>query len=77
MYVYDVPPMVLARLDYASDDDPIFNTYHSEHQMLRYIFKLANKDLSLVHSMLTDQVQSRPPRTCPGLPWPPMAWKGF
>lgn len=28
VYVYDVPPMVLARLDYASDDDPIFNTYH-------------------------------------------------
>ena len=31
---------------------PMFNTYHSEHQMLRYIFKLANKDLSLVHCMI-------------------------
>ena len=31
---------------------PMFNTYHSEHQMLRYIFKLANKDISLVHCMI-------------------------
>jgi len=31
---------------------PMFNTYHSEHQMLRYIFKLASRDLSLVHSMI-------------------------
>ena len=31
---------------------PLFNTHHSEHQMLRYIFKLANKDISLVHCMI-------------------------
>jgi len=31
---------------------PIFNTHHSEHQMLRYIFKLAQKDISLVHCMI-------------------------
>lgn len=31
---------------------PIFNTHRSEHQMLRYIFKLANKDISLVHCMM-------------------------
>jgi len=31
---------------------PVFNTYHSEHEMLRYIFKLMNRDLSLTHSMI-------------------------
>ncbi|MFM7429988.1 MAG: aminomethyl-transferring glycine dehydrogenase, partial [Flammeovirgaceae bacterium] len=32
---------------------PVFNTYHSEHEMLRYIKKLENKDLSMVHSMIS------------------------
>ena len=31
---------------------PIFTSMHSEHQLLRYIKKLENKDLSLVHSMI-------------------------
>jgi glycine dehydrogenase len=31
---------------------PVFNSYHSEHEMLRYIKKLESKDLSLVHSMI-------------------------
>ncbi|MBX3315881.1 MAG: aminomethyl-transferring glycine dehydrogenase [Phycisphaeraceae bacterium] len=31
---------------------PIFNAYHSEHEMLRYIFKLQGRDLSLAHSMI-------------------------
>lgn len=31
---------------------PIFNIYHSEHEMLRYLKRLENKDLSLVHSMI-------------------------
>lgn len=31
---------------------PVFNVHHSEHEMLRYIKKLENKDLSLVHSMI-------------------------
>ena len=31
---------------------PTFNSYHSEHQLMRYITKLQNRDLSLVHSMI-------------------------
>ncbi|SDM11319.1 glycine dehydrogenase [Catalinimonas alkaloidigena] len=32
---------------------PVFNTHHSEHEMLRYLKSLENKDLSLVHSMIS------------------------
>ena len=31
----------------------VFNRYHGEHEMLRYINRLVSKDLSLVHSMIT------------------------
>lgn len=30
----------------------VFNRYHSEHEMLRYLYRLQAKDLSLVHSMI-------------------------
>ena len=32
---------------------PVFNSHHSEHEMLRYIKRLENKDLSMVHSMIS------------------------
>ncbi len=34
-------------------EHPIFNMYHSEHEMLRYLKRLENKDISLTHSMIS------------------------
>lgn len=31
---------------------PVFSRFHGEHEMLRYLKRLENKDLSLVHSMI-------------------------
>ncbi|KAH6761310.1 glycine decarboxylase P-protein 2 [Perilla frutescens var. hirtella] len=31
---------------------PIFNSFHTEHELLRYIHRLQSKDLSLCHSMI-------------------------
>jgi len=32
---------------------PVFNTHHTEHEILRYLRSLEEKDLSLVHSMIS------------------------
>jgi glycine dehydrogenase len=45
-------PMSLIRKS-AFLKHPVFNTHHSEHEMLRYIKRLENKDLSMVHSMIS------------------------
>ena len=38
--------------DSAYLSHPNFSTYHAEHEMLRYLKRLENKDLSLAHSMI-------------------------
>lgn len=48
------------KLDYAAPHartsafmtHPVFNSYHSEHEMLRYINRLRQRDLSLTHAMI-------------------------
>ncbi|MDX2148116.1 MAG: aminomethyl-transferring glycine dehydrogenase [Planctomycetota bacterium] len=46
------PLPVAMRRTSAFMTHPIFNTHHSESQMLRYIFRLQERDLSLAHSMI-------------------------
>ncbi len=38
--------------DKAILQHPVFNSYHSETEMLRYLKQLENKDISLAHSMI-------------------------
>lgn len=61
-------PLPFSVLDIANSVDPeypkalartspfltheIFNRYHAEHEMLRYLYRLQAKDLSLTHSMI-------------------------
>ncbi len=45
-------PAPLLRQD-AILSHPVFNTHHTEHQMLRYLKRLQNRDLALDHSMIS------------------------
>jgi glycine dehydrogenase len=47
----ELPEALLRKSEYLTH--PVFNNYHSEHEMLRYIKRLEAKDLSLVHSMIS------------------------
>ncbi|NOS56834.1 MAG: aminomethyl-transferring glycine dehydrogenase [Cyclobacteriaceae bacterium] len=46
-----LPASLVRKSDFLTH--PIFNSHHSEHEMLRYIKKLESKDLSMVHSMIS------------------------
>lgn len=48
------PALALGNLERSSRilEHPVFNSYHSETRMLRYLKGLENKDLSLNHSMI-------------------------
>jgi glycine dehydrogenase len=45
-----LPPTLLRRSPYLTH--PVFNTYHSETRMLRYLTRLAGKDLALDRTMI-------------------------
>ena len=45
-------PEALRRTD-AILSHPVFNSYHTEHEMLRYLKRLQNQDLALDHSMIS------------------------
>lgn len=46
----DFPDALTRTSDYM--EHPVFSLYHTEHEMLRYLKKLENRDLSLTHSMI-------------------------
>ena len=51
-HIFSRQPVIKMR-NSAILQHPIFNTHHSESEMMRYIKHLENKDLSLTHSMIS------------------------
>ncbi|OIQ98240.1 glycine dehydrogenase (decarboxylating) [mine drainage metagenome] len=49
----DTQTLLLKPRQSAILSHPVFNSYHSETEMMRYIKRLENKDLSLTHSMIS------------------------
>jgi glycine dehydrogenase len=47
---FAIPELFVRTSDYLTH--PVFNTHHSETELLRYIRKLESRDLSLCHSMI-------------------------
>ncbi len=45
-----LPPALIRETPYLTH--PVFNSYHTESDMMRYVKRLENKDLSLTHSMI-------------------------
>ena len=46
-----IPAALRRQTDYLTH--PVFNAYHTESDMMRYIKRLENRDLSLMHSMIS------------------------
>lgn len=47
---HNIPPKLIRTSEYLTH--PVFNSYHTESKMMRYIKRLENRDLSLMHSMI-------------------------
>src|SRR6476661_5079554 len=47
---FHIPHSAIRNSDFLTH--PVFNTYHSETEMLRYLRRLESRDLSLCHSMI-------------------------
>ena len=46
-----IPPQLKRETPFLQH--PVFHNFHAEHEMLRYLKRLENKDLSLAHSMIS------------------------
>ena len=68
-----LPAMLIRTSKYLTQD--VFNRYHSEHEMLRYIQRLQDRDLSLVHSMIP--LGSCTMKLNASVEMIPVTWKGF
>jgi glycine cleavage system P protein (glycine dehydrogenase) len=67
------PPALARTSKYLTHE--VFNRYHSEHEMLRYMHRLESRDLSLVHSMIP--LGSCTMKLNATVEMIPVTWKGF
>jgi glycine dehydrogenase len=67
------PPTLTRTSKYLTHE--VFNRYHSEHEMLRYMHRLQSRDLSLVHSMIP--LGSCTMKLNGTVEMIPVTWKGF
>ncbi|TLY19878.1 MAG: aminomethyl-transferring glycine dehydrogenase, partial [Nitrospirae bacterium] len=68
-----LPPVLTRTSKYLTH--AVFNRYHSEHEMLRYVYRLQSRDLSLVHSMIP--LGSCTMKLNATVEMIPVTWKGF
>ncbi|HEY3043142.1 MAG TPA: aminomethyl-transferring glycine dehydrogenase, partial [Vicinamibacterales bacterium] len=70
---FDFPPPLARTSKFLTHE--VFNRYHSEHEMLRYMHRLESRDLSLVHSMIP--LGSCTMKLNGTAEMIPVTWKGF
>jgi len=71
--ISEYPPALTRTGPYLTHE--VFNRYHSEHEMLRYIHRLQARDLSLTHSMIP--LGSCTMKLNGTAEMIPVTWKGF